>query len=657
MKLRRGSYNPLAEILSKKAHRLPQWIGIIITSRPEKDVTTPFQNLSPSILKADNKQNLNDIRKYLRCELAAKLNGRPDAIGVVEKILQKSEGVFLYIVNICNEIHTDRLSIDNIDIFPHGLGSIFFDFFTRQFPRIKDQKDTIGFDIVDYRQRCRPFLELLIAAQEPFQLNFISNILQLTPYEIADIVDSFGSLLNLNNNHIRLSHKSLIDWLSDKQKAEHYWIEAIAGHKRLAKQGMNEFIRGVDEMSEYFRQHLPMHLAQANDWDKLLKLINSKELRLIERWTSKGYPHEGLICLQGIITYLVNQNKNGTLLAGLYTQIAGIHSSLGNYSEAKQNLLNAQKSSDNPRISSIALHDLGSLCTYRGDLSNAEKAYKKALNICLSNTPIIADEAAANLLGIASIKLHSYKYADVYKLAFDALQKAKDAGDIAHTIYANRIIATAYKDNLQFDKSEKHIEAANLLAKFSDLPLEQIALFHLQAWIHYIRSILNNDFCLALPAEIFMKTFEEAKKYSYIPYMISAKLGLAWCALAKFNTRRAQDLIIEVEQMVTSESSHDLIIGKFLTKAAILHQHKNFQKANIQYKKIIGLCQKYLQKSREADAWQGIGATFFHMGEIDKAESCWVKALSTAENCCPTRLKTTEVAIKRSRVNSISTPL
>lgn len=85
------------EMLARNAQRLPDWLSLVVTSRPEFDVKTPLQALNPFPLDTQSESNRADICDYLRRELASPLQNRPDADRLVEQILEKSEGVFLYV--------------------------------------------------------------------------------------------------------------------------------------------------------------------------------------------------------------------------------------------------------------------------------------------------------------------------------------------------------------------------------------------------------------------------------------------------------------------------------------------------------------------------------------------------------------------------------
>jgi hypothetical protein len=129
--------NPLVEMLARNAQRLPDWLGLVVTSRPEFDVKTPLQALNPFPFDTQSESNRADIRDYLRCELASHLQNRPDADRLVQQILEKSEGVFLYVESFCEDIRKNHLSLDRPNEFPQGLAGKFYMDFQRYFPDLE----------------------------------------------------------------------------------------------------------------------------------------------------------------------------------------------------------------------------------------------------------------------------------------------------------------------------------------------------------------------------------------------------------------------------------------------------------------------------------------------------------------------------------------
>ena len=644
--------NPLVEMLARNAQRLPNWLGLVVTSRPEFDVKTPLQAFNPFPLDTQSESNRADIRDYLRRELATPLQNRQDADRLVEQILGRSEGVFLYVERFCDDVQRGHLSLDLPEQFPRGLGGIFCQYFQRQFP-----------DLEKFRKDVRPALRAILAAREPLPVEILQRLFNWQDEELHDFTRTLGSLFpvtkEVHGDVIKPYHKSLKDWLANEQKADIFYISEKDGHQILADWGMQEFKNGVGKMSHYTNEHLPMHLAESERWEELTTLINQDDLMLLDRWTSKGHYQEGLICLTGIIEYLRQQNKNLELEAGLITQLARIYSPMGKYIEAEKRLQRVLKLSphlDNRRIVAIAHHELGSLYLYKGDKHNAAVEYSEALRLCIQCEPKYNDEAAANLLGLATIRLLQYRYDEVFRLAGDALQKARNAADTPHTIAANKILANAYKDNLEYDKAAQHLQIATLLSELENLPKERISIYHLRGWICYTQAILNNE-DITPAIGIFENMLKEAEKYQLRPYIIAAKIGLIWCILAQNVPVKANSLLCQIEKELLSACTHDLEIGIQLCHAAITHQRGYFDLAQLQYQTAINLSQKYEHKSREADAWQGLGATYWHMNLHNDAESCWEKAKALSRKCSPVRHKLILLGIERSRTNQASTPL
>jgi hypothetical protein len=219
--------NPLVEMLARHALLLPDWLGLVVTSRPESAVKTPLQGLNPFVLDTRTEANRADIRAYLRHELAPQLNDRPDADWFVEQILEKSEGVFLYIERVCHDLQQGHLSLDRLDQFPQGLGDIFCQFFDRQFP-----------DLKKFRKDVRPALRAILAAREPLPVAILQTHFGWAHEELHDFLSDLGSLFQVaieaGTTVIKPYHKSLADWLADEVKSARYFVSIPEGHHLMA---------------------------------------------------------------------------------------------------------------------------------------------------------------------------------------------------------------------------------------------------------------------------------------------------------------------------------------------------------------------------------------------------------------------------------------
>jgi len=254
--------NELASFIASEFDKTPDWLRLIITSRPEPEVMHPLQALTPYVLDASTPENEEDIRAFLKKELKTFTEGKEVEAYVIDKIFQKSEGIFLYVEYIRRELQEKRLSLNEVDIFPQGLGGIYAQFFERKFS-----------DIDKFKKNYRPVLELIAAAREPLEVEYLASLFGWKIYDKKDMLDAFGSLFSVSNNRIQPFHKSIIDWLTDLSKAGNYFVSAEEGHKRLADQGWKEYQSGAGGMSSYSVIYLPAHISMLGRKDDLRKLL------------------------------------------------------------------------------------------------------------------------------------------------------------------------------------------------------------------------------------------------------------------------------------------------------------------------------------------------------------------------------------------------
>jgi len=250
--------NPLVDMLARNAHHLPAWLGIVVTSRPEFDVKTPFQALNPLPLDTKSESNKADICDYLNNKLAIHLQNQPNPETLLNQILEKSEGVFLYAERFCEDVRQGYISLDQPDQFPQGLGGIFAQYFQRQFP-----------DLEKFRKEIRPALRAILAAREPLPLEILQKLFDWEDEELRDFTRTLGSLFPITKETgcevIKPYHKSLADWLTDEAKAGVYFVSVMEGHKLISQAGFNDFQTNPDSMLTYFLKHLPAHLLLQGD--------------------------------------------------------------------------------------------------------------------------------------------------------------------------------------------------------------------------------------------------------------------------------------------------------------------------------------------------------------------------------------------------------
>lgn len=280
--------NTLAGFIASEFPKTPDWLRLIITSRPEPEVTGPLQRLTPFVLDTACQDNINDIRDYIEQQLKEKFRGRADANTIVQIILDRSEYIFLYVQRVCQDVLDGALSLDAMDQFPKGLGEAFWQFFERQFGNTDDDKTRLA----RYKDRTRPALRAILAAREPLPIAVLQSMFQWSDEELNDFTIALGSLFPVDGGEgaetIKPYHKAIADWLADKDKSKVYYVSLEEGAKLLAEHGWREYRdKGPDNMPLYFLRHLPAHLIESERIDNLLEVI--QDWAFLEAKTFSGY--------------------------------------------------------------------------------------------------------------------------------------------------------------------------------------------------------------------------------------------------------------------------------------------------------------------------------------------------------------------------------
>jgi WD40 repeat protein/transposase-like protein len=270
----RNSKNELAALVAFEFARTPAWLRLIITSRPEPEVIHPLQALTPYEIETSGADNERDLHYYLLRKLAPYSSDGEVPISSLQAIINRSEGVFLYVHWVCEEIVHRRLSLDRANDFPQGLGSIFAQFFDRQFSQSA------------YETEIRPVLEVVCAAQEPLSGTFLASIFHWDEYQQRKFASLLGSLFVSTAGYLQPFHKSLVDWLTDSGRGGQYFVSVRKGHERLSDAGWQEHERDPGGISSYFLAHLPVHLIHAERWKAVERILTN--LIFVEKKTAAG---------------------------------------------------------------------------------------------------------------------------------------------------------------------------------------------------------------------------------------------------------------------------------------------------------------------------------------------------------------------------------
>ena len=130
----------LTQSLVNNLQYMPEWIGFVITSRPEPEISDIFRDFDPLVVDVSTQENQSDIRAYLEQTLFEALNSAEDKNIILRRITKNSEGSFLYTELFVQDVLSGRIDLRNSDDFPKGLTSFYRQNFDRNFPTMMISK-------------------------------------------------------------------------------------------------------------------------------------------------------------------------------------------------------------------------------------------------------------------------------------------------------------------------------------------------------------------------------------------------------------------------------------------------------------------------------------------------------------------------------------
>lgn len=622
----------ILDVLVQQAEDLPAWLKLISTTRPEEQVLTQIRSLSTHevVLNPEGAENTEDLRLYLHARfqapaLVARLNSSAEILTKVEKL---AAGNFLYAKLVLDALETGSLPLSEVGQLYPGLAALYGRMFRQRFT-----------DSREYLDHYAPLLQVLAAARGPLPYSLLKELIGQNEETVRLRLRDLSVCLRIGREReattYSLFHRSFADWVTDAEQAGSFFVSVREGEARLAELGWNEFQRGSAQISNYMRTHLAIHLADVDRWDDLLVLLSSAELALLPKWVDGGEIETGLTCLTRLIDYLEKKGSDGVKAAGLSTRLAQLHVQCGAYKEAEHALQYALSRTSllrGRRERAIALHELGSLHLYRGEYKEANRAYRKALSLCLS----YKDEAAANLIGLATVAVENFRFAETLVFARRAARKAKAGKDSHHLIAAKRLIASAHRGLGQYEEAAIQIDVALALCLVADAKLERTRLLAMKGWLLYDLATLRQEEPAA--AGVCFREYQTEADLIHNYYGIQeAELSLGWCALVSNNGSVAKDSFRRLRDSLLPDQHFGLCAGNALGLAAVLQLKGDLTAAASAYREVIDYCSAHGVTGWMGKALVGLGATQWHSGCREQAETTWSEALRVVGEISPAK--------------------
>ena len=323
--------NELLDVIANQFCKLPIWIRFLVTTRPALNIAETLKHLKPLELKADDKENLGDVRVFCLKRLEHVV--KPANVGeFVERLVLKSEGLMLYTHFLILSI-TENASIfhkeDLVGSSPLGISSMYHSYFKRLERELLKELDV-------KEEQFQNLLAAITASREPLPVGFVSKVLvpstnsPLTRRNVLRTLNSVSALLPVRDDCLHVFHKSVQDWLTGVSSyGEHEFIvDESQGHRVLAalctdelenlkRNGVRNMQFGVTE--RYALYHGAHHMLHKDvkrvphKLDELTKAyIIDLEIVYAKTFENGTIAAEDLVWLkrQGIFTLLSKDNQS-----------------------------------------------------------------------------------------------------------------------------------------------------------------------------------------------------------------------------------------------------------------------------------------------------------------------------------------------------------
>lgn len=260
--------NEICDILQRayRNNEIPSWLKFVITSRNEVEIRRYLYPVSIASNALEVSSD-DDLREYY----SRQFPGIDDEN--LSRLLNKSEGSFLYASEICKQIKSDKISLNDINFFPVGIYGFFRDCFDRIFR--PSQGDSKLFE------EAKPLLEFMCITPKAVNEDFLLKVLGYDRYKLREILVSLNGLFPINNKCIEPLHKSVIDWLTDENDLSHiYFIDKKRGYLTLYN-----YYKQIYLKKEYFgdKEFLSAYgsiLIELNLKEELFNLLNDFEYQM-----------------------------------------------------------------------------------------------------------------------------------------------------------------------------------------------------------------------------------------------------------------------------------------------------------------------------------------------------------------------------------------
>jgi tetratricopeptide (TPR) repeat protein len=250
-----GDRCPLADLFAQHAGELPDWIAVLLTSRPHHEIERALSQLEPLRIETQAANNLADIRDYAERWLAATDLPAAERGAAVQRVIEAAGGNFQYLVVLRQEVEQGRVSLASPARLPQGLVGLYRVWMDRQFP-----------DRAAYEE-WRTLLAVLAVAHNPVPEALLGELLGWDAQRKAHMLEQIEGLFERRGGNVAPAHDSLREWLTTEQAARSdFWVQAESGRVLLANALWEKFVAWMGQadakLDWFLVAELPAQLAR-----------------------------------------------------------------------------------------------------------------------------------------------------------------------------------------------------------------------------------------------------------------------------------------------------------------------------------------------------------------------------------------------------------
>jgi hypothetical protein len=294
------SYSGSTSIVPLLAHinELPLGVRFILTSRPDSRVEHAFLDVETLALSATpfHESNQEDIRHYVQdrlknntllMEKVTQLDSGRVVEQMIETIVSKAEGNFLYVRFLLNAIANGERSLTELEGLPQRLDGLYFESLQR----------VVKLGKGDWLREYAPIMGMLAVAQESPTLAQLQSFTGQSKSCVLKYLDELWQFIeevqssNKGETGYRLYHQSVIDFLHSqsllsmrRQLRNLFYLPAEEWYKALADWCDGSNLAAIWEDTEldpaeqgrrqYARAYYVTHLYAAYEWQRLFAVLD-----------------------------------------------------------------------------------------------------------------------------------------------------------------------------------------------------------------------------------------------------------------------------------------------------------------------------------------------------------------------------------------------